>query len=172
MIKITCDMCMDLMPLVQDGVASDDSISSVTEHLKSCPNCAALFEGQIPEPADNTNIIKKIQQKTYLFMGMILMFGVFFGLSLTASSDLFLNTLIMPFIGAVGYYLFRLKAMYIVPFLLFVTHLITNLFNWVRGMEYLDFPSILAWSGIYSVFAIVGIVIAGLLHFALKKEKH
>ena len=27
--KISCDMCIDLMPLVQDGVASEDSRNAV-----------------------------------------------------------------------------------------------------------------------------------------------
>ena len=31
--KITCDMCIDLMPLVQDGVASEDSRNAVLQHL-------------------------------------------------------------------------------------------------------------------------------------------
>ena len=29
MIQITCEICMDLIPLVQDGVAAADSISAV-----------------------------------------------------------------------------------------------------------------------------------------------
>ena len=169
--KITCDMCIDLMPLVQDGVASEDSVKAVTEHVASCLDCSALFEGQIPEPSNENNVLKKMQKKIYTFMSMVLMYGVLFGLSLTASSDLFYNTLIMPFVGLVGYGMFRLKAVYLIPGLLFVAHFITNGFNWIRGLECLDMASLLAWSGIYSVFAILGIVIAGLVHFALKKEK-
>jgi len=37
--KITCDMCKDLMPLVKDGIASEDSRLAVTEHLKECEDC-------------------------------------------------------------------------------------------------------------------------------------
>ena len=44
MIKITCDMCMDLMPLVQDGVASEDSIAAVEQHIKTCSECKSVFE--------------------------------------------------------------------------------------------------------------------------------
>ena len=86
MIKITCDVCMDLMPLVQDNVASEDSITLVKQHLETCPECRAMFEGQIPVPSDSNQIIEKIQRKTHTFLRMVLMFGVFFGLSLTASS--------------------------------------------------------------------------------------
>lgn len=170
MTKITCDMCMDLMPLVQDGVASADSMEAVKEHIKTCPSCKSVFEGIAPPPADGNQIMKKIQQKTRLFMGMILMFGVLFGLSLTATSELFLNTLIMPVIGAVGYYLFCWKSSYITPGLILVTHLVINTFGLLRGIEHLDYPSLFLWSGIYALFAGLGTVIAGLIHFALRKE--
>ncbi|MBR5517289.1 MAG: zf-HC2 domain-containing protein [Firmicutes bacterium] len=168
--KITCDMCIDLMPLVQDGVASEDSVKAVTEHLTSCPSCSALFEGQIPEPSNKSNILKQMQKQLYTFMSMVLMCGVLFGLSLTASNELFYNTLIMPFVGLVGYGMFRFKSAYIIPCLLFLAHFITNAFNWIRGLEFLDTTSLLLWSGIYSVFAVIGITIAALIHFALKKE--
>lgn len=31
MIQITCEICMDLIPLVQDGVAAGDSVSAVEQ---------------------------------------------------------------------------------------------------------------------------------------------
>ena len=70
MTKLTCEICIELMPLVQDGVASRDSVAAVEEHLKNCPECRALFEGQIPEPSDSRQILKKIQQKTHIFINL------------------------------------------------------------------------------------------------------
>lgn len=102
MIQITCEICMDLIPLVQDGVATADSISAVEHHIQICPQCRAIWEGQIPRPADSGQILEKVRHRARVFMGMVLMFGVFFGLSLTASSGLFLNSLIMPVIGSIG----------------------------------------------------------------------
>ena len=170
MIKITCDVCMDLMPLVQDNVASADSVSIVKHHLESCSECRAMFEGQIPAPSDSKQIIKKIQRKIHTFLSMVLMFGVFFGLSLTARSELFLNSLIMPVLGCIGYYLFRWKALYITPILLLVTHLITNTFGLIYNSQYLDIASLFMWTAIYSVFSMIGTIIVGLIHFALRKE--
>lgn len=170
MTKLTCDICIDLMPLVQDGVASNDSVAAVEEHLKYCPECRALYEGQIPQPSDSSQILKKIQQKLQIFIGMILMFGVFFGLSLTASSEQFLNVWIMPVIGCIGYYLFRWKGIYITPCLLLITHLITNTFGMIRGTEYLDILTLVMWTAIYAFFSTIGAVIAGLIHFGLRKE--
>lgn len=170
MIEFTCEMCMDLMPLVQDGVASEDSTAAVERHIQSCPACRALFEGQSPAPPDSKSMMKKIQKQTQVFSAMVLMFGILFGLMLTAGSGIFYNSIIMPFIGAIGYYLFRWRALYTIPCLLFVTHLITNALG--LGAEYLSLPSLLLWTGLYCVFALIGIAIAALLHFALKKEEH
>lgn len=54
MIQITCEICKDLIPLVQDGVASGDSASAVERHIQSCPQCRVMWEGQIPRPADSS----------------------------------------------------------------------------------------------------------------------
>ncbi|MBQ9987660.1 MAG: zf-HC2 domain-containing protein [Erysipelotrichales bacterium] len=168
--EITCDMCMDLMPLVQDGVASEDSVLAVEEHIQKCPKCKAMFEGELHVPSSQ-DLLNKIQRKTHTFMAIVLMFGVFFGLSLTATSELFLNALIMPFIGAICYYLYKWKAMYITVIVIFVTHFVLNLLGIIVGVERLDLLSLLMWSSIYSAFAILGVVIAGLIHFGVRREK-
>ena len=102
---------------------------------------------------------------------MLMMFGIFFGLSLTAGSDMFYNTLIMPIIGALGYYIFRQKALYIVPLLMLITHCVTNLFGLLRGVEHLDIYSVIVWTFLYSIFAVLGTIVAWLLHFAFRKER-
>lgn len=166
--KITCDMCIDLMPLVQDGVASDDSRNAVLRHLQECPDCRALYEGEIPAPSKSHELLGKVQRRAQLFSAMVMMFGIFYGLMLTAGSELFLNVIIMPIIGGIGYYLFRLKGLYIVPSLLLVTHIITNYLG--LGGEVLEPMGLFMWTAIYCGVALVGFVIAALLHFAFKKE--
>ena len=39
MYEISCEMCRDLIPLVEDGVASADSRAAVEHHLQTCPVC-------------------------------------------------------------------------------------------------------------------------------------
>lgn len=41
---------------------------------------------------------------------------------------------------------------------------------WGWGMEAAPLPGYLIWAAIYCVLALVGVAIAGLFHFALKKE--
>ena len=166
--KITCDMCIDLMPLVQDGVASDDSRNAVLRHLQECPDCRALYEGEIPAPSKSHELLGKVQRRAQLFSAMVMMFGIFYGLMLTAGNGIFMNVIIMPIIGGIGYYLFRWKALFIIPPLLLVTHFITNALG--LGGEGLMPVEVVLWTAIYCGVALVGFVIAALLHFAFKKE--
>ena len=169
--KISCDICMDLMPLVRDGVASEDSCQAVLDHLEGCAMCRAMYEGenQVPAPSNPTGLLEKIQKRAQIFFAMVMMFGIFYGLMLTAGSGIFYNTMIMPVIGAIGYYLFRWRGLYIIPALLLGTHFLTNALG--LGEEYLNLYSLLLWTGIYCVVALVGFVIAALLHFVFKKEE-
>lgn len=166
--EITCEVCMDLIPLVQDGVASNDSIHAVQQHIRQCPDCRALFEGQTPLPPDKSVILDKLNRKLQLASAMVLMFGVLFGLMLTAGSGIFHNALIMPMIGAIGYYLFRWRGLYLIPGILFVTHVVINYLG--MGQEVLGIVTLVVWTGLYCIFALIGFVIAALLHFVFRKE--
>ena len=169
--EISCNLCMDLIPLVRDGVASEDSVQAVRNHIAHCEVCRELLTSFPPPPADTEKTFEKLHRRLQLSSAMLMMFGIFFGLSLTAGSGLFYNTLIMPIIGALGYYIFRWKAVYNVPLLLLSTHCATNLLGTIRGVEHLDLYSLLMWTFLYSIFALLGVVVAWLLHFAFRKER-
>ena len=112
----------------------------------------------------------KFKRKVQAFFAMLIMFGLFFGLGLTDGREMFYNSLIMPVIGVLGYVVFRWKSLYILPALMFVMHIMIFVLNLIRRVEYWDFYSLVMWTVIYGIFVIVGIVIAGLLHFAFRKE--
>ncbi|MBP3579504.1 MAG: zf-HC2 domain-containing protein [Lachnospiraceae bacterium] len=173
--NISCDICKDLLPLVKDGIASEDSVRAVKEHLKECEICRDLYENEITEINEETPDLEqelgKLKRHIQIFSAMLLMFGVFFGLSLTASEEMFYNSLIMPVIGALGYVIFQWKAVYQIPLLLLVMQSLINFLGLARGMEYMPFVAILMWVGIYTIFVEIGILVAGLLHFAFRKER-
>lgn len=173
--NISCDMCMDLMPLVKDGIASEDSRLAVEEHVKSCEACKKMYDGEMAEVSSvNVDLeleLGKLKRKVQTFSTVLMMFGVFFGLSLTASEEMFYNSLVMPVIGALGYVIFRWKAAYLVPILLLAVQSLINFLGLTRGMEYMPFVVILMWVGIYTIFVELGVLVAGLLHFAFQKEK-
>ena len=171
MSKISCEMCRDLMPLVRDGIASEDSCAAVRDHIQDCPECKELFAGELPPPSDGKKMMEQMKRKLQLCLAMLLMFGILLGLSLTAREEMFYNTLIMPFIGIVGYAIFRLKSVVVIPVLLFISQFIMNWFGGLFGGEHLDGASLIMWVGIYCIFVGIGIVIAALFHFAFRKEK-
>jgi len=168
--EISCKICMDLIPLVQDGIASEDSREAVEQHISKCESCAAYYSGEIPPVADTDRLMVEVKKKVQFFFIMLLMFGIFFGLGLTASSELFYNSLIMPIVGVFGYVIFRWKSLYAVPLLLLFTNVISFVLNVLRGIEEIGMYSRVMWTGIYSIFVVVGIVIAGLIHYAFRKE--
>lgn len=166
--EIDCEICRDLMPLVKDKVASQSSEKAVIKHLSHCTECRKVFgETEIPQ-ADSAKIFKKIKSRLQIFGMFLLMIGIFFGLSLTASEDLFFNMWLMPILGMIGYQLFRWKALWEVPMLLLIVHFATNYLGIFRGMEHLDLWGLLWWTGMYSLFAVWGTLIVGLLHFAFQ----
>ena len=44
--EIPCAVCRDLIPLVQDGVASPESEALVKAHLQTCPECRPVAGGR------------------------------------------------------------------------------------------------------------------------------
>jgi hypothetical protein len=85
--------------------------------------------------------------------------------------EYFFNALIMPFIGVLGYVVFRWKAIYMTPLILTFVHVLMNTIPMGLQREYLDFQVLVALTFIYCIFMLAGVLIAGLLHFAFKKEK-
>lgn len=168
--EISCDVCMDLMPLVEDGVATEDSRKAVEAHVAHCEACRAKYTGTLPPKANAEHAFWELRKKMRFVGAFLMMLGIFVGLSLTVGANMFYNLLIMPVIGALGYVVFREKAIYEVPILLFVTHLVLNGINWVRNMEILNLYSLFVWTTIYAVLALVGALIAWLFHYAFKKE--
>lgn len=67
--KIPCAVCRDLMPLVQDGVASPESEALVQAHMAVCPACRALWQGAdeptTPEPPapDDGKILQRLRRR-------------------------------------------------------------------------------------------------------------
>ncbi len=178
MSKISCDMCMDLMPLVKDGIASNDSLQAVQEHLAECNNCSLLFDRDesIVSVMDDHIVVSKIKKQLTFITIAIMFAGTSFGLLISDSMNMFYNALILPAIGALGYVLLKKKAYLIsVSFFLFSLGWIA-----IRGLidgvlVSSDFYSLFLmafwWSVIYVFFIGIGTVIAWLFSYAFRKEK-
>ncbi|HHV12509.1 MAG TPA: zf-HC2 domain-containing protein [Clostridiales bacterium] len=176
--KISCDTCLDLIPLVKDGVASADSENLVLGHIQECDACREIYNGEkeIYGAMDDSIVAKKIRRNLWFFVITIILFGISVGIMITDSMNMFYNALIMPAIGGFGYLFLRKKAYYapLAVFLFSVTwNLITNIadgflrsYGTVWELAYVT----LFMSGVYTLFSVIGLIITWSLCYAFKKE--
>lgn len=175
--KISCDICLDLIPLVEDNIASEDSRIAVVEHIKNCESCREYFseeKAKIPKMNDK-KVIYKIKKQLYLFIIGIIILGAILGMALTDGIGMFYNILIMPIIGALGYFVFSKKSYYVPLTLFFLIYIWLLIKYVVEGMfSYTPFISALLmpgyWALMYTGLCVLGIVIGILLKIAFRKE--
>lgn len=175
--KISCDVCMDLLPLVKDDVASEDSKVLVQNHIKECKNCQDISKSFEKMPKMNEEkIIKKIKKQLFTIAIIIISLGGLVGLALSESMGMFYNILIMPAIGTIGYFTLKRKA-YLVPLTLLVFSYIWLLVKYIAEGMFIETPIFygltipLYWGMIYSGLSVLGILIGYLFHIAFRKEK-
>lgn len=169
--EISCNVCQDLLPLVRDGIASEDSREAVEKHTASCAACAALAgDGTTAPPAaDTERAFRKLRRHARLLAALGLLFCVFFSVEMTATENMFYNVVLMPFIGAFGYGVFHGKVLYKLPLVIFLTHMAVELVKMAQAAEALDLYSIFMISLIYSLLALVGALTAFLAAGAFSK---
>lgn len=86
--KISCAVCRDLMPLVQDGVASPESEALVQAHMAVCPACRALWRGTdgptTPEPPapDDGKILQRLRRRYSMHLLLLAFAGIAAGIAL------------------------------------------------------------------------------------------
>ena len=172
MSRITCDICRDLIPLVQDGVASNDSQQSVKDHIAECPSCAKVYHShQYAEEMDDTRILKKTRRHINSFLTVLLFAFIVFCVFLADGMNVMMNTVIMPVTGILSYIVFRNGAFWRTPIIIGVFTLISNMISIVQGNGgYGDIAGVFVYIFLYSLFAICGIIIAALMHYAFRKE--
>ena len=111
-VTLPCEICRDLLPLVQDGVASPESEAAVRAHLQHCEACRALWPeaGENPAPAplpDDEKVVRKLRDRVNGWLLTFIACGLIWGM---ASSRLqFLNgllfVLIFPFVSGFTYWM-------------------------------------------------------------------
>ena len=171
--KITCDMCIDLMPLVLDGLASEDSRNAVMEHIASCESCRSMFDGQaLPQIQDDKGVLLTIKSQLRMAGLFVLILGAAVGAMLTNSQNVFYNFMIMPVLGCLGYAVMRKRWYFMLP-LIFITSFVSTFFVCLLS-EKCGFETAVMSAGMYSLIytalSCVGILIGALLHFALRKD--
>lgn len=108
----SCDVISDLIPLVKDNVASEDSIKLVMEHLKSCEKCKLEFESYalpIKTEFNERRVVSSIKRKLFFVMSVLLLIGGTIGMVLNnnTSSNLIAVLIAVLSIAIVGIIVFK-----------------------------------------------------------------
>ena len=178
--KIDCCVVRDLLPLYIENMVSDQTAEQIKQHLAECPDCQNECDSfrdnskldVLETPVSQSDvkpfhkIMRKLNRQMYSLAYGLIIFFILWGFSLTGGEDLMYNSVIMPIVGLFGYYVFKWKALYKMPVLLFAINLLAYCLHFAQ----IDFISVFPWTAIYSIFVVVGVLIAFLLHFAFRKE--
>ena len=75
--QISCNVCVDLMPLVKDGIASEESCALVMNHIEICEDCAKALGGKTEaNPAMNDAVVLiKLKKQITLFYSVLFLLG-------------------------------------------------------------------------------------------------
>lgn len=172
---VSCKTIEDLIPLIEDGVASDESVELVKNHIKTCQSCKEQFSSgeatTLKETSiDDEKIIRSIKRSVLNIQRLSLVFGVIIGVGLTYTVGMFYNIAIMPLLGAISYVSLDRKwyltplAIVVLSYIWQITEsIIIGYFSW--GILY----GALTMTIIYGGLAILGVLIAFLIKFALSK---
>lgn len=167
------------MPLYVEGMLSEESAEFVREHLSECEACRSEHALLTDETADLTAsttaatpdngfkaVMKRVKGRFHMLSYTIVIFLIILGFARTDGSTLMYNSLLMPMIGIFGYTVFGWRSVYKMPMIVLGIDIFASLFDLVE----MDILSALYWSFVYSLFVLIGVAIAFLLHFALRKE--
>lgn len=180
--KNECNIVIDLLPLYAEDMVSEETKRFIEDHLSSCDGCrrelgiitkADIVKAEEPKKKPESEgafkkIMKRMNRQFYSLSYSLIIFFVFLGFGWTAGENLMYNSLIMPIVGVFAYLIFGWRAVYKMPVLLLVIDMFLCLTKLINIGIYTAF----LWTIVYSLFVLVGIAIAFLLHYAFKKENN
>ena len=103
MYEISCEMCQDLMPLVQDGIANEDSRKAVEHHIQRCEKCRAAFQDiSVPEVSSERslrNAIKRVRTVSLMVLAGFVLMGIYLCESVMQGSSMVFVLVILAIYG-------------------------------------------------------------------------
>lgn len=170
--KISCDVCMDLLPLVLDDIASEDSKKLVLEHINTCENCEKHYtKTEIPTMED-AKVLNNIKKQLRNFIALIIILTTMFGASITGTSLVFYNIFLMPIVGGLSYAVLKKKTYFALIFIFLAVLCTKTAWLFIDSHEFVfSFMGSVWYAGLYVSVALIGVVVAMLLEFGFKKEK-
>lgn len=174
--NLPCNVILDLIPLVKDNVASEETNKLVKNHIQSCENCKEILnsfslENQKEKEINDKKIIKKIKKHSFIIGTSLLILGVTISSLFTFSFLVFYNFYIIPIIGIICYSFFKNKSIYFSYGLLVISYvmiLIQSLID-IEKFSYEIFIVPIPYCLIYIILFFAGVLISLLIHYAFKK---
>lgn len=170
---LPCDACRDLIPLVQDGAASDASVQLVAQHIAHCKDCLAFWQAGAPAAApDDGKVLSKIHRRLRLVLAAALAVGALLAFWLNSFAyHLELDLVVLPVVGAMGYLLLR-RRWYFAPLAVavlgYVWHVAVRDVSGPLWHALLTGP--LGYAVIYGLLCLPGALAARLFAYAFGKE--
>ena len=175
-----CKIVSDLIPLYVEDMLSEESREFVRLHLAECEDCrrelALLTEEEgtaqaaVVSPTSDSGfkaVMKRVKGRFHMLSYTLVIFFIIIGFAWTDGETLMYNSLLTPIIGIFGYTVFGWRSIYKMPAIVLGIDLLASLLALVE----MDALSALYWSFVYSIFVLVGVAIAFLIHFAFRREK-
>lgn len=173
MSNISCDICMDLLPLVVDGVASEDSKNSVLAHVETCEMCRLYYEKNEKPQMNVAKVTTNIKRQLFFLSIALMVIGAAFGIAIADGEFMFYNIIIMPLIGGISYCALKWKSLYALAFVFVCTYLrwLPYSFGHIYEGNFAQaFIPPVFWALIYAGLFALGMVIASLLYFGFRRE--
>lgn len=177
-VALPCEICRDLLPLVQDGVASQESEAAVRAHLQSCEACRALWseagEENTPAPLpDDEKVVRKLRDRINGWLVLFIAFGLIWGMASSRSNVAsgLLFVLIFPFVSGFTYWMGG-RVWRVIPPLAAVLWAVFNLVD-TRRYFVPETSGTVAWivsalvgAAVVAVLCLIGTLAAALLKYA------
>ncbi len=176
--KNECSLINDLLPLFAEDMVSEESSEIIKEHLGNCPDCRdklSFFKekediintSQEEEIKPFKKLLKKTNRQFTVLCYAVLILLLFIGVSFSDWGENMLKSIaVMPAAGALGYVLFRYKALYRLPLMLLVTEAFAFAINIIER----DLYMIGINAGLACLCILTGFLLAVLVHSAFRKD--
>ncbi len=173
-IRIDCGICADLMPLVEDGVACEQSRKAVRKHLEGCKACREKYRDfpeaeQADAAPDDEKVIRRVRDRMAVWMlnGMLLSLIAGAVIVSAASSDPWLAALIFPALCGL-IYLSGVRIWKWTPLAAGCCWIVITLLT--QGERLSDYPMALLTSLYPIALSYLGVLAAALLKYAFRGE--
>lgn len=112
--KVACDVILDLIPLVKDNAASDESVKLVSMHLESCESCRIEFNNyrfSSDMDIDDQKVLNSVKKRLFVVISGLMLVGTIIGMVLNNNDPMNYLTLIVSVLTVlvIGLLIFKVE---------------------------------------------------------------